>query len=75
MNTKTLNGNQLKIIAMIAMTIDHLIDVIYPNYPTDWWIVSIHIIGRLAAPIFWFFMIPSLTSKHQSSVRSTAIPK
>ena len=31
MNTKGLNGNQLKIIAMIAMTIDHLACVIFPN--------------------------------------------
>ena len=30
MNTKGLNANQLKIIAMIAMTIDHLVAVIYP---------------------------------------------
>ena len=56
MNTKGLNGNQLKIIAMAAMTIDHLVDVIFPNYPTDWWIIGLHIIGRLAAPIFWFFI-------------------
>ena len=33
MNTKGLNANQLKIIAMIAMTIDHLVAVIYPKYP------------------------------------------
>lgn len=56
MNTKGLNGNQLKIIAMVAMTIDHLVAVIFPNYPTDWWIIGLHIIGRLAAPIFWFFI-------------------
>lgn len=56
MNTKALNGNQLKIIAMIAMTIDHLACVVFPNYPTDWRIVGLHIIGRLAAPIFWFFI-------------------
>jgi len=56
MNTKGLNGNQLKIIAMIAMTIDHLVAVMYPNYPTDWWIVGLHMIGRLAAPIFMFFI-------------------
>ena len=50
------NANQLKMIAMVAMTIDHLVDVIFPNYPTDWWIIGLHIIGRLAAPIFWFFI-------------------
>lgn len=56
MNTKGLNGNQLKMIAMIAMTIDHLACVFFPNYPTDWWIVGLHIIGKLAAPVFWFFI-------------------
>ncbi len=56
MNTKGLNGNQLKIIAMTAMTLDHLLDVMFPNYPTDWWILGLHIIGRIAAPIFGFFI-------------------
>lgn len=53
---KNLNGNQLKIIAMLAMTLDHAGSVIWPNYPTDWWIVLIHMVGRMAAPIFWFFV-------------------
>lgn len=56
MNSRTLNGNQLKLIAMAAMTADHLTSVIWPGYPTAWWIVLIHILGRLAAPIFWFFI-------------------
>lgn len=56
MYPKLLNANQLKIIAMLAMTLDHITCVLYPNYPTDWWIICIHIIGRLAAPIFWFFV-------------------
>ncbi len=56
MQQKSLNGNQLKIIAMIAMTADHLTSVLFPNYPTDWWILVLHVIGRLAAPIFWFFV-------------------
>ena len=53
---RSLNGNQLKVIALFAMTIDHAASVIWPNYPTDWWILLIHIIGRMAAPIFWFFV-------------------
>lgn len=56
MQEKTLNGNQLKVIAMAAMTLDHLVCVIYPNYPMDWWILALHCIGRVAAPIFWFFV-------------------
>lgn len=51
-----LNSNQLKIIAIIAMTIDHVVDVIFPNYPTDRWIIGLHIIGRLTAPIMWFMI-------------------
>lgn len=56
MKTGSLNGNQLKVIAMTAMTIDHLTSVIWPNYPKEWWILALHIIGRMAAPIFWFFI-------------------
>ena len=56
MSETRLNGNQLKVIAMTAMTADHLISVIFPEYPTDWWILLIHIFGRLAAPIFWFLV-------------------
>lgn len=53
---KGLNSNQLKIIAIVAMTIDHMVAVIYPNYPTDWWILVCHVIGRLTAPIMWYFI-------------------
>lgn len=56
MKHKSLNANQLKIIAMLSMTADHLTSVVFPNYPTDWWIILVHILGRLAAPIFWFFI-------------------
>lgn len=50
-------GNQLKIFAIIAMTIDHLTSVIIPGYEKTWWIVGLHIIGRLAAPIMWFMIV------------------
>lgn len=56
MQQRSLTGNQLKTIAMIAMTADHVTSVLYPNYPTDWWILFLHIIGRLAAPVFWYFI-------------------
>ncbi len=54
--TKALTSNALKLIAMAAMTIDHLTCVIWPNYPKDISIILLHAIGRLAAPIFWFFV-------------------
>ena len=53
---KGLSGNQLKLFAMLAMTVDHFTSVIWPDYPRDWWILLLHIIGRMAAPIFWFMV-------------------
>ena len=53
---KGLNSNALKFIAIIAMTIDHVVCVMFPNYPTDWWIIGLHMIGRITAPIMWFFI-------------------
>lgn len=54
--TRGLNANQLKLIAIVAMTLDHLIWTIRPGYATDWWVVLCHVIGRLTAPIMWFFI-------------------
>ena len=51
---KKLTGNKLKIIAVLSMTLDHVLWVLYPNYQTDWWIILLHMLGRLAAPIFWY---------------------
>ncbi len=56
MRESSLSGNQLKCIALAAMTLDHVVSVAFPDYPTDWWIILFHIVGRLAAPIFWFFI-------------------
>ena len=53
---KTLTGNTLKLIAMFSMTLDHVACVVWPNYPTDWRIVLLHIVGRIAAPIFWYMV-------------------
>lgn len=53
---KKLNSNHLKMVAIIAMTIDHFSDLIYPGYPAKPVSVFLHIIGRLTAPIMWFFI-------------------
>lgn len=55
MNTQTklfpgLNGNQLKILALIAMTIDHIGCYLYPTH--EW----MRIVGRLAFPIFAYMI-------------------
>lgn len=51
-----LSSNQLKAIAIIAMTLDHLVWTIVPGYSTVWWVVLAHIVGRLTAPIMWYFI-------------------
>ena len=55
MGTK-LNSNHLKMIAIIAMTVDHAADLIFPGFPTHPVAIALHIIGRLTAPIMWFFV-------------------
>lgn len=51
-----LNANHLKLVAIIAMTIDHVCDLLYPGFPAEPIPISLHIIGRLTAPIMWFFV-------------------
>ena len=51
-----LNANHLKMIAIIAMTIDHICDLVYPGFPVNPMAIGLHVIGRLTAPIMWFFV-------------------
>ena len=53
---KRLNSNHLKLIAIIAMTIDHFTDLFYPGFPVEALPIAMHLIGRLTAPIMWFFI-------------------
>ena len=41
---KILNSNQLKIIAITAMTIDHLTWILFPGFQKVWYIILFHII-------------------------------
>lgn len=51
-----LNSNQIKFIAIIAMTIDHITWLLFPGCQKIWWVMGLHAIGRLTAPIMWFFI-------------------
>lgn len=50
MKTKGLSGNQLKLIALAAMTVDHIGVQFFPR------ILLLRIIGRLALPIFAYMI-------------------
>lgn len=53
---KGLNSNTLKTIAVIAMTVDHIAWLLFPNYPHEFLPVLLHIIGRLTCPIMCYFI-------------------
>ena len=38
------------------MTIDHVTDLFYPSFPAQPLPIALHVIGRLTAPIMWFFI-------------------
>lgn len=55
MKLRSLSGNQLKIIALISMTIDHIGVQIYPQF------TILRIIGRLAMPVFAYMIAEGCT--------------
>ena len=56
-NKKGLTSNAIKIIAIIAMTIDHTATIFFSRYIMDIPVLLMHIIGRLTAPIMMFFIV------------------
>lgn len=53
---KILDANMIKIIAIIAMTIDHIAWLLFPGYPCEPLPIVLHIIGRLTCPIMCYFI-------------------
>ena len=53
---KRLDSNTVKLIAILAMTIDHIAWMCFPGYPRDALPIILHIIGRLTCPIMCYFV-------------------
>ena len=51
-----LSSAAIKLIAIIAMTADHIAWRIAPGFDTRAWVLALHCIGRMTAPIMWFFI-------------------
>lgn len=68
---KGLSGNQLKLIAIAAMTFDHLVWTLWPGYDLRWWVLLLHIPGRITAPIMWYFIAEG--HAHTRSVKKYAL--
>jgi hypothetical protein len=56
-NKSGISSNVIKIIAIIAMTIDHCAWTFFPGFRTDFPIILLHIIGRLTVPIMIFCIV------------------
>ncbi len=56
MHMKKFNSNTIKIIAIIAMTIDHIAWAVFDGYPTEPLPMILHIIGRITCPIMCYFI-------------------
>ena len=67
-----LNANRIKVIAILAMTIDHIAWLLFPGYPTDFLPVMLHIIGRLTCPIMCYFIAEGY--HYTKDVRSSYTP-
>ena len=55
-----LNTNTLKLVAIVAMTIDHIAWLTWPGLNPDPWAITLHFLGRFTAPIMWFFIAEGL---------------
>lgn len=64
---KPLDSNALKLIAIVAMTIDHVAWMLFPGYSTDPIAVVLHTIGRLTCPIMCYFIAEGFHYTHDVS--------
>lgn len=68
---RCLSANALKLIAIGAMTADHLVWTLVPGYSCVWWVLLVHFAGRVTAPIMWFFIAEGY--HHTRSVKKYAL--
>ena len=50
------NSNIIKMIAILAMTADHIAWMLFPGYPKEILPLILHIVGRITCPIMCFFI-------------------
>ena len=53
---KVLTSNAIKLIAIIAMTIDHIAWAVFPGYSKSVVAILLHVIGRITCPIMCYFI-------------------
>lgn len=58
-----LSGNALKGIAILAMTLDHLTWTLWPGYSTAWWVLLLHLLGRVTGRSCGFSSSRAITTR------------
>ena len=53
---KRLDSNAIKIIAILAMTVDHVAWAVFPGYPVEALPLLMHTVGRITCPIMCYFI-------------------
>lgn len=53
---KKMDANMVKLIAILAMTIDHIAWMVFPGYPREPVPILLHIIGRVTCPVMCYFI-------------------
>lgn len=53
---KELDSNMIKLIAIVAMTADHIAWMLFPGYPSGIVPITLHIVGRVTCPIMCYFI-------------------
>ena len=51
---KPLSSNAIKLIAIAAMTVDHIAWAVFPGYPKEFFPLLMHLIGRITCPIMCY---------------------
>ena len=54
--SRILNSNSIKLIAIIAMTLDHIAWLLFPGYCVEPVPLALHIVGRITCPIMCYFV-------------------
>lgn len=61
---KTLDSNAIKLIAILAMTVDHIAWMLFPGYPVEPLPILLHILGRITCPIMCYFVAEGYHHTH-----------
>ena len=59
-----LDSNAIKLIAILAMTVDHIAWAVFPGYPRAALPLLMHLIGRITCPIMCYFIAEGFHHTH-----------